>query len=96
MSNDQPIRIQIKVDKAIPIIDLKSKIIATVQGNSNLPSISLNNEPFTVILYSSTKGAVRGVFSETFKLNQYNLLANEVDAIEVLTETGKESIKTFY
>lgn len=49
-----------------------------------------------LVLYSTSKGALRGIFNSEFKLTQYNLLTNEIDAIEVLTKKGREVLKTYY
>ena len=49
-----------------------------------------------LVLYSSIKGSVRGIFNSESKLNLYNLLTNEIDAIEVLTNKGRDAIKAFY
>jgi hypothetical protein len=39
---------------------------------------------------------MRGIFNSEFKLTQYNLLTNEIDAIEVLTKKGREVLKFYY
>lgn len=53
-------------------------------------------EPSTIVLYSTNKSTVRGVFNEVSRLNMYNLLTNDIDAIEILTQAGRDLIKNFY
>ena len=40
--------------------------------------------------------AVRGVFNPDYRLSNYNLIGNELHAMELLTRKGKEMIKAFY
>ena len=49
-----------------------------------------------LVLYSTSRGSLRGIFNSEFKLTQYNLLTNEIDAIEVLTKKGREVLKFYY
>ena len=59
----------------------------------NIDSNSLGSQ---LVLYSSSKGVIRGIFNSEFKLTQYNLLTNEIEAIEVLNRKGREQIQKFY
>ena len=47
-------------------------------------------------LYSQSKGIIRGIFNSEYRLTQYNLLTNEVEAIETLSRKGREVIRDFY
>lgn len=49
-----------------------------------------------LVLYSTNKGALRGIFNSEYKLTQYHLLTSEIDAIEVLTKKGREVLKNYY
>lgn len=42
------------------------------------------------------KGIIRGIFNPENRLSNYNLLNNEIEAIEVLNSRGREAIKDFY
>ena len=91
MTNDQPIHICIKVDKDILIANLIQQIIEFKDVN-----IDMVSKTSTLVLYSATKGSVRGIFNTSFKLTQYNLLVNEIEAIEVITKNGRDQIANFY
>jgi hypothetical protein len=39
---------------------------------------------------------IRGIFNHEYKLTQYNLITNEIEAIEVLSRKGRETIRSFY
>jgi hypothetical protein len=49
-----------------------------------------------IVLYSQIKGIIRGIFNPEYRLTQYNLLTNEIEAIEVLSRKGREVIKDYY
>ncbi len=91
VTNDQPIHICIKVDKDIKIGHLLQQIIEFRDVN-----IDTGSATSTLILYSAQRNSVRGVFNSDYKLTQYNLLGNEIEAIEVLTKKGRETIAKFY
>lgn len=59
-------------------------------------NISLDSGTIQLVLYSSSKGTIRGIFNPDFKLTQYNLITNEIEAMEVLTKKGRDVIKQFY
>jgi hypothetical protein len=39
---------------------------------------------------------IRGIFNPDYRLTQYNLITNEVEAIELLTKKGRDLIKEYY
>jgi hypothetical protein len=47
-------------------------------------------------LYAQTKGLIKGIFNPEVPLNSYQVSANEVEAIEIVTREGREVIKEFY
>lgn len=59
-------------------------------------NIDLNTQVSSVVLYSQIKGIIRGIFNQEYKLTQYNLITNEIEAIEVLSRKGRETIKAHY
>ena len=91
MTNDQPIHISLRVEKDIKIGQLMQLICEVKE---------VNIEPISRIsqlcLYSQTKGTIRGIFNPEYRLTQYNLLTNEVEAIELLTRKGREVIANHY
>ena len=91
MTNDQPISICLRVDKDIKIGALMQLIMEVRDVNIDPQSMVSQ-----LVLYSTNRGTVRGIFNTEFKLTQYNLITNEIDAIEVLTRKGREMIKTYY
>lgn len=42
------------------------------------------------------KGIIRGIFNPEYRLSNYNLLNNEIEAIEILNSKGREAIKDYY
>lgn len=42
------------------------------------------------------KGIIRGVFNPDNRLSNYNLLNNEIEAIEVLNRGGRDAIRDYY
>lgn len=52
----------------------------------NIDPNQINSE---LVLYSTNKGSVRGIFNKENRFTQYNILRNEIDAIEVLTNSGR-------
>jgi hypothetical protein len=59
-------------------------------------NIDTNSKVSTVVLYSQIKGIIRGIFNPEYRLTQYNLLTNEIEAIEVLSRKGRDVIKNLY
>jgi len=39
---------------------------------------------------------IRGIFNPEYRLTQYNLITNEVEAIELLSRKGREVIRDYY
>lgn len=50
----------------------------------------------SLVLFSQMKGIIRGIFNPENRLSNYNLLNNEIEAIEVLNGRGREAIRDFY
>jgi len=47
-------------------------------------------------MYSVSRGQIRGIFNPEFALSKYNLIDNEMTAIEVLTKQGRNAIREYY
>ena len=91
LTNDQPIHIALRVDKDVKIATLIQMVSEVKDVN-----ISATSQTSQLVLYSQTKGVIRGIFNHEYRLTQYNLLTNEVEAIEVLTKKGRDLIRDNY
>ena len=56
-------------------------------------NIDPTSEGTALVLYSSSKGIIRGIFNNEYRMTSYNMLTNEVEAIEVLTRKGRSYIE---
>jgi len=59
-------------------------------------NIDPNSRCSSIVLFSAMKGIIRGIFNPDNRLSNYNLLNNEIEAIEILNSRGREAIKDFY
>jgi hypothetical protein len=82
--------VSVKVEKDIKIQDLINTVCDIKEVN-----IDNSSKVSNLVLYTSTRGAVRGIFNQIFKLNQYNMINNTIEAIEVLNRRGREVIREY-
>jgi hypothetical protein len=59
-------------------------------------NIDLSTRCSNLILFSQIKGIIRGIFNPDNRLTNYNLLNNEIEAIEVLNSRGRDHIRELY
>ena len=91
VTNDQPIHIAIRVDK-------DTKISALMQQICDIREVNIDSQArmSSLVLFSQSKGIIRGIFNPDNRLSNYNLLNNEIEAIEVLNRRGRDHIREFY
>ncbi|CDW76980.1 ubiquitin carboxyl-terminal hydrolase 15 [Stylonychia lemnae] len=91
ITNDQPIHIAIRVER-------DAKIATIIQQICDIKEVNIDPSQRTssLVLFSQTKGILRGIFNPEQKLLNYNLLNNEIEAIEVLNSRGRDVIRQFY
>lgn len=59
-------------------------------------NIDFSMRSSNLVLFSQIKGIIRGIFNPELRLSNYNLINNEIEAIEVLNSRGREMIREFY
>jgi len=85
-------RIVIKVDNEIRIVDLIKKIAQIRELNIELPMVKTE----LVVFQMTNRNNLRGIMNPQMKLSQYNLQGQDIMAAEVLTRPGRDAIKKFY
>ena len=84
--------IKIKVDNDIKIRDLITKITQIREVNIET---SLTKTDVVIFQMLPSK-CIRGIFNPDLKLSQYNLMGQDLVAMETLTRPGRDMIRKFY
>ena len=90
-SNDQPLKVSIRVDKTMYIQEIINLICDIEDVNLNVVEGKT-----TLTLYFEEDGIIQGVFDPEFRMSQYNFTGNELLAVELLTTAGRDQIKNYY
>lgn len=82
--NNKPIRISLRIEKDARISSIIKQIGLIPEAN-----IDLSSKNTDLCMYASSKGHIKGIFNPDYKLVQYSYQSDEIEAIEILTKSGR-------
>jgi hypothetical protein len=91
--NDQPIRVQVKVESEIEVRQLVQKITKIRETNLEIKLLNTETVMFALNPISNT---VRQILGPDLKLSSLDYQCLEFHCIEVLSPAGREKVRQFY
>lgn len=93
MTNDQPMRIHLRIEQDTNVKDIIKKI--SMMRECNLDA-TLTKTSLVIYSVDPKSRTVKTVFSSNDKLNEYDLIAYEIHCHEVICNKGRQIVRNFY